>query len=134
MSITLLIAVAVFGIAVLSFVSLFSRKSSKLKVEVYRERWRKVQTYLNSDDTLSLAVLEADKLVDKALKESKFKGATMGERMVSAKKVFSKRDHVWMAHKLRNKIAHESDVKVSKRQAKAALSAFHRALKDLGAL
>ena len=134
MSITLLIAVAVFGIAVLSFVSLFSRKSNKLKVEVYRERLRKVQTYLNSDDTLSLAVLEADKLVDKALKESKFKGATMGERMVSAKKVFSKRDHVWMAHKLRNKIAHESDVKVSKRQAKAALSAFHRALKDLGAL
>ena len=134
MSITLLIAVAVFGIAVLSFVSLFSRKSNKLKVEVYRERLRKVQTYLNSDDTLSIAVLEADKLVDKALKESKFKGATMGERMVSAKKVFSKRDHVWMAHKLRNKIAHESDVKVSKRQAKAALSAFHRALKDLGAL
>ena len=134
MEIAWLIGIVIFGIGVLTFVSLMSRQTTNLNVQDYRNRWEKIQGYLANEDTLQVAVLEADKLLDKALRESKFKGSTMGERMVSAKKVFSKRDHVWMAHKLRNKIAHESDVKVNKRQANAALSAIHRALKDLKAL
>ncbi|MCA9348861.1 hypothetical protein KC878_01815 [Candidatus Saccharibacteria bacterium] len=134
MTIAWLIIAVVFGIAILTFVSLLSRRTSKLKITEYRERWEKIVTYLASEDTYSIAIIEADKLLDKALKELRFKGATMAERMVSAKKVFSKRDHVWLAHKLRNKIAHETDTKVNKRQTQIALGAYHRALKDLGAI
>lgn len=134
MSILWLIIIIVFGIATLTFVSLLSRRTTTLDQEEYRARWEKIQKYLANEDTWSIAIIEADKLLDKALKESRFKGQTTAERMVSAKKVFTKRDHVWMAHKLRNKIAHETDVKVNKRQTHAALSAIFRALKDLGAL
>lgn len=134
MTIAWLVVAVVIGIAVLTFVSLISRKTSSLDREEYRRRWEKIQKYLGHEDTLSMAVIEADKLLDKALKESKFKGTTMAERMVSAGKSFSKKDHVWMAHKLRNKIAHESDARVTKRQTRAALSAYLRALRDLGAM
>ena len=134
MNIKLLIVSAVFGISVLTFIALMSRKVSGIDIEDYRRRWEKLQAYIANKDTLSVAVLEADKLLDKALKDNKYKGQTMGERMVSAKKAFSSRDNVWMAHKLRNKIAHEPDVTINKKQAKAALSAYHKALKDLGAL
>lgn len=134
MSPQILILIAIFGIAVLSLVSLLNRKTSGLDIESYRARWEKIQKLLASSSTYSNAIIEADKLLDKALKESKFKGSTTAERMLSAKKIFSKRDHVWMAHKFRNKIVHETDVHVSKRQTQAALSAIRRGLKDLGAL
>ena len=56
----------------------------------------------------------------------------MGDRM---KKVnWSNADVVWGAHKLRNRIAHESDVKVNYDTARRALAGFKQGLKDMGAI
>ncbi|EKD64900.1 MAG: hypothetical protein ACD_50C00256G0002 [uncultured bacterium] len=46
--------------------------------------------------------------------------------------MFSDLNGVWFAHKLRNKIAHELDSRVSMGEAKRALAAFKRAFVDLG--
>lgn len=130
--------VAVLIVAVMFFVIFFlTKKSAKpLKREKYQSRWLAIESSLKRDNDAShsLAILNADKLLDQALRERGFKGTTMGERMKSANNEWSKRDHVWSAHKIRNKIAHEPDVKVSYEIAARALVAFKQALKDLGAV
>ena len=130
--------VAVLVVALMFFGILFlTKKSTKpLKREKYQSRWLAIESSLKRDNEAShaMAILNADKLLDNALRERGFKGSTMGERMKAANNEWSKRDHVWGAHKVRNKIAHEPDVKVSYDIAARTLVAFKRALKDLGAI
>ena len=130
--------VAVLIVAAMFFVILFLTKKSArpLKREKYQSRWLKIESSLKRDNDAShsMAILNADKLLDQALRDRGFKGKTMGERLKVADKEWSKSDHVWAAHKIRNKLAHEPDVKVSYEIAARTLVAFKRALKDLGAI
>jgi hypothetical protein len=113
-----------------------TKKSGQLDVEKYRVKWLTIEQNLAKDEPSShqLAVLNADKLLDEALKERGVKGETMGERMKSAKETWSNANAVWSSHKLRNQIAHESDVVISYDDARRALSGFKQAMKDLGAI
>ena len=79
-------------------------------------------------------MVEADKLLDKALCEMGTPGKTMGERLKHAGGRFTKLNSVWYAHKLRNQIAHEHGFKLEYSQARHALNVFRQALKDLGAI
>jgi hypothetical protein len=73
-------------------------------------------------------------LLDDALKRSHYKGKTMGERLVAAQRDITDNDGVWFGHKLRNRLVHESNVKLSKKTVKEALLGIRSALKDLGAI
>lgn len=108
----------------------------RLDVEKYRLRWLKIEQQLKRDEVTSyhITVLEADKLLDLALRERGVKGETMGERMKNTKDTWSNRNAIWTAHKLRNQIAHESDVVVSYEDVRRALAGFKQGLKDLGAI
>jgi hypothetical protein len=108
----------------------------RLDVEKYRIKYLAIENQLKRDEASSyyLTVLNADKLVDQALKERGLRGTTMAERMKNFNSHFSDRNGVWLAHKLRNKIAHESDARVTYDEARYALASFKRALKDLGAI
>lgn len=132
------ILAAILIIAALLFLVIILTKKSpaRLDVERYRIDWLKIEQKLQRDDVSSyhLSVLNGDKLVDRALKERGVRGATMGERMKNNKDVWTSRNNVWEAHKLRNRIAHESDVSVGYDEARRALAGFKQALKDLGAI
>lgn len=78
--------------------------------------------------------MEADKLLDHALREMNLPGNTMGERMKKVDDKFTNANHVWWAHKLRNQLAHEQDFNIDYNEASRALNAFRQALKDLGAI
>ena len=134
--IVVLAAALVFGGAILLFIFYRSGDASVLNVEKYRTSWLKIEGSLSKGDTGSyqLAILNADKLLDSAIKESKYGGDTMGERMKSADKAFSNVNAVWAAHKLRNRIAHEPDVTIRYDTARRAMAAFKQALKDVGAI
>jgi hypothetical protein len=80
-----------------------------------------------------MAVIDADKLLDDALRRLHYRGKTMGERLVSAQRDLSSNDTVWYSHKLRNKIVHES-IRLKKRDVQNALKGYLQALHDLGAL
>jgi hypothetical protein len=115
----------------------FSKKGqSNLNVDKYRLKWMQIEQQLKRDEPSSchLAVLNADKLLDQALRERGVRGNTMGERMKTIKDTWSNANNVWTAHKLRNQIAHETDVSVGYDDARRALSGFKQALKDLGAI
>lgn len=128
---------AVVVIAALLFALItFGKHGSLLDVEKYRTRWLTVEQSLERDNEASFykAIIDADKLVDQALKETGYKGQTMGDRIKSARGKLPHRNELWAAHKLRNKIAHEEDVKVNYDQARRALASFKLTLKDLGAI
>lgn len=131
----LLAAIIIVGILLFTVVTL-SKKGGALDVEKYRTRWMTIEQSLIKDNEPSyhLAILNADKLLDQALRESGTKGQTMGDRMKFARERWTRRDAVWAAHKLRNQIAHETDVRVSYDTARRALAGFKQGLKDLGAI
>ena len=133
-----LILIAIFLVAVVGVVYLvFTHKSSpKLNIEKYQTKWLAVENSVSRNNSASwqLAIFNADKLVDLALKERRFAGQTMGERMKSAEKVWSNANHIWGAHRIRNRLAHETDVHLTYETTLRALTAFKQALKDLGAI
>lgn len=135
MIILMFAVVIVIGITLLIVISLTRRPSKILNQEKYRERWLTITQSVTDDiGTMQLAVLHADKLLDQAMRESGIAGETLGERLKNGKTRFRNVNSVWNAHKLRNQIAHDDHVKITRRQTDGALAAFRTALIDLGAL
>lgn len=114
--------------------SYLARRGLGLNRRYYQKKWQEVLHLSKLSTGSQLAIIEADKLVDEVLKRRYFKGKTMGERLVSASKVLKDQDAVWSAHKLRNRLVHETRASFSKKQLQIALDGFQKALKDLGAL
>ena len=110
------------------------RRPRKLKTEFYQQRWHEAQALCSAEETWPLAVINADKLLDEALRKLHYKGKTMGERLVAAQHEIGDNDAVWFGHKLRNKLVHEDLKKLKKKDVIEALLGFREALKDLGAL
>ncbi len=133
-----LIAVAGAFIVLLMLIAAASwlarRKFSKLNTEYFAKRWRDLQKQCGSRATWPLAIIDADKLLDEALRKSHVRGKTMGERLVTVQRELSNNDGVWYAHKLRNKLVHEQYDNLKEHDVKEALIGFRQALKDLGAL
>ena len=132
----LLIAIVIIGILVFIAISVTGNKTYEFDKEEYQSDFLRIENSLTRDNELSFnhAVIEADKLLDKALMEMSLPGKTMGERMKAASNHFSQNNSVWYAHKMRNQIAHERNFKVDYNKAKHALVAYRQALKDLGAI
>jgi len=125
-------AVVILLILVIS--ASFLQRRPKIKRPYFEKRWKELQGLCGSNNTWPLAIINADKLLDEALKKRKFKGKSMGERLVAAQRTLSDNDGVWFGHKLRNRLVHEDSVKLKEKDVKQALLGFRRALKDLGAL
>jgi hypothetical protein len=129
-------SIIIVGGLLFAVISLTKNGRSILDKDRYRSKWMTIEQQLQRDQPASyhLTVINADKLLDQALRERGLRGQTMAERMKSGASMFTNRNHVWTAHKLRNQIAHEPDVHVTYDIAKHALSGFKQALKDVGAL
>lgn len=127
---------AILIVAGLVLAFMVVRGGQQLNKEKYRTKWLTIERSLSRSkpETYQLSVLNADKLLDQAMREAGYKGATMGERLKSATSNLTNKNAVWSAHKLRNQIAHEADVKVSFDASRRALASFKQALKDVGAI
>jgi hypothetical protein len=130
----LAIAIGAILAVVLGVGFLLRRRPTRFNTEKFKSRWNEVENLCSKSETWPLAVINADKLLDEALKQSRFKGKTMGERLVAAQRALSNNDGVWFGHKLRNKIVHEEMPRLYRRDVQQALRGFRQALKDLGAL
>ncbi|MDA1061107.1 MAG: hypothetical protein O3B47_04935 [bacterium] len=104
-----------------------SKKFSSGDQKYIKSHWSRI---VNGDD-LKHSVMDADKLLDYALKAKGFEGS-LGEKLKLAGPRFSDLNGIWSAHKLRNRIAHEMG-DISKGDGERALKSFRRALHDLGA-
>ena len=136
MTAILLTLAIIFGVIVLALIARFGpRPKRRLDHDYFQKYWLELlERVKSSDDGMALAIIDADKLVDEALRKLRFSGKTMGERLVAAQRSLSNNDSVWYAHKLRNRLVHEPNARLKKREAQDALTGFRQALRDLGAL
>lgn len=130
-----LLGVIFFGLIVLFVVNKLAKKIPRtLNQQYFEDRWLELLAKVKTPEGMVLAVIDADKLLDEALKKKNFRGKTMGERLVSAQRSLTDNDAVWYGHKLRNRLVHEPNVRLKKGEAQNALAGFRKGLRDLGAL
>lgn len=134
--VTFIIAVIIVAVLILVAMALTKRRVHRFNVEEYQTRFLQIENRLAQDHpaTWSMAIINGDKLLDRALAEMGVPGKTMGDRLKRAGEKFSDQNAVWRAHKLRNVIAHEADLDLSYKQAVTTLAIYKQALKDLGAI
>ena len=131
------IAIAIVGVLILISISATKRRGHAFDKENYQVDFLRIENSLdrNNESSYAMAIVEGDKLLDRALCEMGVQGRTMGDRLKKiGKEKFSQLNAVWHAHKLRNQIAHESGFHPEYRQAEHALAIYKQALKDLGAI
>jgi hypothetical protein len=133
---TIMIA-AIVGVVLLTAlvtgILVFRLRPRKLKASRFQDKWRELQKLCASKETWNQAIIEADNLLDEALKKKRFIGKTMGERLTKAQRVMSNNEAVWFGHKLRSKLESSTPTKLSETDVKQALMGIRQALKDLGA-
>lgn len=132
-----LIAIIIVGVLIFIAISLTNKHGHRFDKEKYQIDFLNIERSLVKENEASypMAIINGDKLLDRALMEMGIQGRTMGDRLKRmGKDRFTQTNSVWHAHKLRNQIAHESDFKVDYRQATHALETYKQALKDLGAI
>ena len=134
--VTFILAIIIVAVLVFLAILLTGKRGYHFNIEAYQTRFLAIENKLtkNSPATFTVSIIEADKLLDKAMIEMGISGKTMGDRLKKSGSRFINLNAVWRAHKLRNAIAHESDFEVSYKQASNALAVYKQALKDLGAI
>lgn len=93
------------------------------------ERW-----HTRDPHQLQVAVMEADKLLDEALRILNVPGATLGEKLKNGRPKFKSEvgyQSAWEGHKLRNRLAHELGG-ADAYELSRGLSSFHQAFRELG--
>jgi hypothetical protein len=130
-----LIGIIGFGIVILAIISRLAKlRPKRIDQEYFQHQWAELLARVKTPEGMMLAIIDADKLLDEALKRHHMRGKTMGERLVAAQRMIRDNDAVWYAHKLRNRLVHEPNVRLKKKEAQTALSGFRQGLRDLGAL
>lgn len=133
MSIGTIIAIIVTAIVILVLLNLVAKPSAKgVDKAHFINEWNDIVELSKDLKSRPLSVVHADKLLDQALKGLGYNGETMAERLIAAKAQLRHRDQIWEAHKLRNKIVHETAFEPSEKEVKTALGAYHNTFKDLG--
>jgi len=87
----------------------------------------------NSPSDWKLAIIEADKILDKTLEAKGFQGASLGDKlkqMVPAD-LPETYEEVWEAHKIRNRIVHEPEYEIGQNETRKIVGVYERALKKL---
>lgn len=134
--------IALFGLAACAvFLVVFivlRRRPKKLKHSYFVSHWRSLQEHCRVRSNWPLALKEADVLLDNALKKRRYKGKTMGARLMAAQRDLSNNDGIWFAHNLTKKTIKMLDTqgtfKLAKADVKDALENYKNALADLGAI
>lgn len=134
--VTFIIAVLIVAVFIFVAILLTGKRGYTFNKELYQTRFLAIENKLNQDSpaTWTVVIIEADKLLDKAMVEMGVPGKTMGDRLKRRGDKFEHLNAVWRVHKLRNAIAHESGFEISYKQASNALMVYKQALKDLGAI
>jgi len=112
--------------------------AEKYKGGLKKNRLQEVDEHVSSDNPndWKLAIIEADIILDEALKELGYTGPSLGERLrnLTTNQVPSLED-AWQAHKVRNQIAHSGmDFVLTKKLAEDTIKQYRRVFNDLGLL
>ncbi len=96
--------------------------------------WKKINLRLNSglESEYKLAIIEADNMLNQVLKDMRYDGDGLIERLESVKgTVLQDIEEIKRAHKIRNNIIYDPNYKLSFDDAKKCLAIFEKTLKQL---
>ena len=108
--------------------SFSEKKRKKLK------EWKKIKKLFErgASSDLKLAIIEADKLLDEVLSSLGFSQKTLKEKLdLLSKEEFPELDELKYAHFIRNKIVHQKDFSLSKKEAEVILSIYENFFRSL---
>ncbi|MFM2423758.1 MAG: hypothetical protein RLZZ70_145 [Candidatus Parcubacteria bacterium] len=101
-------------------------------------RFADMQTHVTSENPndWKLAIIEADIILDEALKRQGYAGTSLGERLRSVSpQALSTLDDAWEAHKIRNEIAHSGvDFILTHKLARETITRYERVFAEMGLL
>ncbi|MEK7512703.1 MAG: hypothetical protein AAB601_00710 [Patescibacteria group bacterium] len=112
-------------------------KPRSLRDPEIARRWETLfaKASANPPQSYTLAIVEADKLTDEALKRLGFEGEHMADRLERlATGAMQTLDNLWRAHRLRNELVHAPDFDISEPDAREVLRVYERFLKELGVI
>lgn len=102
---------------------------------VRRERWQTIIKKMESENISDwkLAIIEADTLLDEMVKKMGYPGENLGERLRHVEvSDFNTLQEAWEAHKVRNRIAHDSSDQfiLTQREARRVIGLFEKVFKE----
>lgn len=108
---------------------------SKSDIEVPKQdpRWERVQRALESENQndWKQAIIEADNMLDEMVRALRPAGENLGERLKSIEPSdFLTIQDAWEAHKVRNRIAHESDYVLTRREFSRVIALFKNVFEE----
>ena len=146
----ILIAVSVLIAILLVVIIVKTRKLFGAKIDIIKDilplsgvtsgldaRWVEIEKHINStrEAEWKFAVIEAYKLTDELLKGAGFQGDTMGDRLMNIQPgQLTTLQNLWEAHKIRNRLVHDTNYFLRYTEAKRAVSLYEKTLKELQAL
>jgi len=101
---------------------------------VLRERWHAIETKfaLGTPESARLAIIEADALVDTALKGMQIPGEHLADRLSNLDQDDIKSmNRVWRAHRLRNDLVHTPGFAVAPPDAQRTMDDYEAFLKEM---
>jgi hypothetical protein len=106
-----------------------------LPAEKRLSKWDGVTRRMKSESAAdwSMAIIEADSIMDDIMKRIGYRGESFGERLKNIEPSdFDSLQDIWEAHKVRNRIAHEgANFKISRDEALRTVKLFEKGLKEL---
>jgi hypothetical protein len=101
---------------------------------ILRERWRAIQAKfaLGTAESARLAIIEADALVDTALRGMQIPGEHLADRLSNLDPDDTKTiNRIWRAHRLRNDLVHTPGFAVSPPDAQRTMDDYEAFLKEM---
>ncbi|MBI2054587.1 MAG: hypothetical protein HYT39_00595 [Candidatus Sungbacteria bacterium] len=108
--------------------------AATLPREIVAKPWLEIQQKMTSSNPAdwSIAVIQADGVLDKILKASGYIGDTMGDRLKQINSAeLNAIDDVWRSHKIRNQLAHGAAGALTRQMAEEAIKGYAKAFKEL---
>lgn len=97
------------------------------------KHWVRIQKLFVSDSPSDwkIAILEADIMLDDMVRSMGYTGETLGECLKQIERSdFTTLDFAWEAHNFRNKIAHEPDANISRRDINRVIGLFEKVFRE----
>lgn len=111
-------------------------ESSALETQVDHKRFAHVMSLIESpnESDWRQSIIEADIMLDDLLKQLRYEGDSVGERLKKADRSnFKTLDNAWAAHKVRNDIAHQgSAFKLSNHLAYRTIKQYESVFREFG--
>jgi len=110
----------------------FALRESALKKRVDK-KFKEISQLLaiDNESAFRTAIIEADKLLDFILKSKGARGSTLGERLKSSRGLIRDLNNIWFAHKVRNRLVHDLDSRIKRREAARVIKIFRGTINHL---